>query len=126
MVLSQVHVSDEDIILFTLLSEKGRLGLHYERVYNESFYAVIQQLTIVVPPEKTTNNDNIKLLLFLEEKKLLDRIRNITMDSSVFYTAGYIADKLKELGIKPLEGDLSATKNAIRIGFSALKNGSRI
>ena len=136
MVLRQLHVCDEDMILITIASEvrdgnkiliKGRVGLHYQTLYNESWYAVTQEMSIVIPPERTQNNNNIKLLLHLEQSGIMDKIRAITADSSITYTVGYITEQLKkELDINPLETDMSSVKNAIRIGFNTYKKRNRI
>lgn len=136
MVLRQLHVSDEDMILITIASEvrdgnkiliKGRVGLHYQTLYNESWYAVTQEMSIVIPPERTQNNNNIKLLLHLQETGIMDKIRAITADSSITYTANYITEQLKkELDINPLESDMSSVKNAIRIGFNTYKRRGKI
>lgn len=130
MVLRQLHVSDEDMILFTIVSEvrdgdkifiRGRVGLHYQTLYNESWYAVTQEMSIVIPPEKTKNNNNIKLLLYLEQTGIMDKIRAITADNSITYSVNYITDELKKLDINPVESDMSSVKNAIRIGFNIRK-----
>lgn len=136
MVLRQLHVSDEDMILITIASEvrdgnkiliRGRVGLHYQTLYNESWYAVTQEMSIVIPPERTQNNNNIKLLLHLQETGIMDKIRAITADSSITYTANYITEQLKkELDINPLESDMSSVKNAIRIGFNTYKRRGKI
>ena len=136
MVLRQLHVSDEDMILITIASEvrdgnkiliRGRVGLHYQTLYNESWYAVTQEMSIVSPPERTQNNNNIKLLLHLQETGIMDKIRAITADNSITYTANYITEQLKkELDINPLESDMSSVKNAIRIGFNTYKRRGKI
>lgn len=136
MVLRQLHVSDEDMILITIASEvrdgnkiliRGRVGLHYQTLYNESWYAVTQEMSIVIPPERTQNNNNIKLLLHLQETGIMDKIRAITADNSITYTANYITEQLKkELDINPLESDMSSVKNAIRIGFNTYKRRGKI
>lgn len=136
MVLRQLHVSDEDMILITIASEvrdgnkiliRGRVGLHYQTLYNESWYAVTQEMSIVIPPERTQNNNNIKLLLHLQETGIMDKIRAITADSSITYTANYITEQLKkELDINPLESDMNSVKNAIRIGFNTYKRRGKI
>lgn len=136
MVLRQLHVSDEDVIIITIASEvrdgnkiliRGRVGLHYQTLYNESWYAVTQEMSIVIPPERTQNNNNIKLLLHLQETGIMDKIRAITADNSITYTANYITEQLKkELDINPLESDMSSVKNAIRIGFNTYKRRGKI
>lgn len=136
MVLRQLHVCDEDMILITIASEvrdgnkiliRGRVGLHYQTLYNESWYAVTQEMSIVIPPERTQNNNNIKLLLHLQETGIMDKIRAITADNSITYTANYITEQLKkELDINPLESDMSSVKNAIRIGFNTYKRRGKI
>lgn len=136
MVLRQLHVCDEDMIIITIASEvrdgnkiliRGRVGLHYQTLYNESWYAVTQEMSIVIPPERTQNNNNIKLLLHLQETGIMDKIRAITADNSITYTANYITEQLKkELDINPLESDMSSVKNAIRIGFNTYKRRGKI
>lgn len=136
MVLRQLHVSDEDVIIITIASEvrdgnkiliRGRVGLHYQTLYNESWYAVTQEMSIVIPPERTQNNNNIKLLLHLQETGIMDKIRAITADNSITYTANYITEQLKkELDINPLESDMNSVKNAIRIGFNTYKRRGKI
>lgn len=124
------------MIIITIASEvrdgnkiliRGRVGLHYQTLYNESWYAVTQEMSIVIPPERTQNNNNIKLLLHLQETGIMDKIRAITADNSITYTANYITEQLKkELDINPLESDMSSVKNAIRIGFNTYKRRGKI
>jgi hypothetical protein len=108
-------------------SNGGRIGLHYIEEYNERFQVKTLKLYIIIPPEGMIRNKlNQELYRSLIDSFIMNSIHEITEDSSEWYSASYISNKLTELGILPYESTstVATAKNNIMIGFK--RNGNKL